>query len=191
MDLYPNNGQPAAAPWRLALVTILQFAENLSDRQAADAVRSRIDWKYLLGMPLTDSGFHYSVLCEFRKRLIEGQAVTRLLERMLELFQAKGLLTSKGRQRTDSTHIVASVRDLSRLELVGTALFQALNHLAIIVPEWVKDVVPTAWTERYQRQWEDYRLPKHEHHDLNWLSSLDAMASCCYQPSMPVLSSLG
>ena len=46
--LFPNNGQPAEAPWRLALVTVMQFAEGLSDRQAADAVRSRLDWKYAL-----------------------------------------------------------------------------------------------------------------------------------------------
>lgn len=43
-SLYPSRGQPALAPWRLALVTIFQFLEHLSDRQAADAVRARIDW---------------------------------------------------------------------------------------------------------------------------------------------------
>ncbi len=64
--LYPHEGQPAASPWRLALITVLQFAENLPARQAADAVRARIDWKYLLGLELTDPGFDYSVLCEFR-----------------------------------------------------------------------------------------------------------------------------
>ena len=58
-DLYPPVGQPAEAPWRLALVTIMQFAENLTDRQAADAVRGRIDWKYALGLDLTDAGFDF------------------------------------------------------------------------------------------------------------------------------------
>ncbi len=62
------------APWRLALVTVLQFMENLSDRQAANAVRARIDWKYLLGLELTDKGFHYSVLSEFRDRLLDGES---------------------------------------------------------------------------------------------------------------------
>src|SRR5262245_49873784 len=66
VDLYPEHGQPGLAPWRLALVTVLQFRENLSDRQAAEAVRARIDWKYLLGLELTDPGFDYSVLSEFR-----------------------------------------------------------------------------------------------------------------------------
>src|SRR5215212_2063309 len=65
---YPKRGQPAFAPWRLALVTVLQFLEQLSDRRAAEAVRSRIDWKYALGLELTDPGFHFSVLAEFRDR---------------------------------------------------------------------------------------------------------------------------
>ncbi len=72
VDLYPPRGQPAYAPWRLALVTLMQFREGLSDRQAADAVRSRIDWKYLLALALDDAGFDFSVLCEFRARLLSG-----------------------------------------------------------------------------------------------------------------------
>ena len=71
-DLYPDTGQPGLSPWRLAWVTILQFRESLSDRQAAEAVRARIDWKYLLGLDLTDCGFDFSVLSEFRSRLLEG-----------------------------------------------------------------------------------------------------------------------
>ena len=69
---FPKGGQPGLPPWRLALVTILQFRENLSDRQAAEAVRARIDWKYLLGLELTDAGFDFSVLSEFRTRLLRG-----------------------------------------------------------------------------------------------------------------------
>src|SRR5439155_18380563 len=103
-DLFPKEGQPAEAPWRLALVTVMQFVENLSDRQAADAVRGRIDWKYLLGLELTDAGFDASVLSEFRSRLVEQHAEGRLLEKMLTLFGQKGWLKARGRQRTDSTH---------------------------------------------------------------------------------------
>jgi transposase len=83
--LFPRRGQPAEAPARLALVTVLQFAEGLSDRQAADAVRSRIDWKYLLGLELTDPGFHHTVLSEFRTRLVTGEAEALLLEALLTL----------------------------------------------------------------------------------------------------------
>ena len=83
-DLYPERGQPGLAPWRLALVTLMQFREGLCDRQAAEAVRGRIDWKYLLGLELTDPGFDASVLCEFRARLVAGGAEERLLDRLLE-----------------------------------------------------------------------------------------------------------
>ena len=86
-DLFPTHGQPAESPWRLALITVLQFAEALSDRQAAEAVRARLDWKYLLGLPVEDPGFDASVLCEFRARLLEGGAEQRLLDVLLERFR--------------------------------------------------------------------------------------------------------
>src|SRR5215469_7852462 len=91
-DLFPAHGQPAFAPWRLALVTILQFAENLSDRQAADAVRGRIDWKYLLRLELGDAGFDASILVEFRTRLVAGKAEARLLEKLLDWCRERKLL---------------------------------------------------------------------------------------------------
>ena len=103
--LFPHNGRPVEAPWRLALVTVLQFMEELPDRQAADAVRGRIDWKYLLGLPLDDPGFDFTLLSDFRTRLVQGQAEHLLLERMLTLFQERGWLKEQGKQRTDSTHI--------------------------------------------------------------------------------------
>src|SRR3712207_3074439 len=118
-DLYPALGQPAYAPWRLALVTLMQFREALSDRQAADAVRGRIDWKYLLGLELADAGSDHSVLCEFRGRLLRHGAAERLLARVLEAARDDGLLKPRGRQRTDSTHVLAAIRTLNRLELVA------------------------------------------------------------------------
>jgi transposase len=78
--LFPACGQPGLPPWRLALVTLMQFRENLADRQAAEAVRARIDWKYLLGLELTDPGFDFSVLSEFRDRLLAGSAEERVLD---------------------------------------------------------------------------------------------------------------
>src|SRR5207244_9569446 len=84
--LFPTRGKPAEAPWRLALVTLLQFAEGLSDRQAAEAVRARIDWKYLLSLELTSPGFDHSLLCEFRARLLAGSAELLLFETLLTRF---------------------------------------------------------------------------------------------------------
>ncbi len=88
--LFSHTGQPAEAPWRLALVTVMQFAEGLSDRQAADAVRGRIDFKYALGLDLSDPGFDHTVLSEFRARLIAGNAEQLLLDTMLTLFKERG-----------------------------------------------------------------------------------------------------
>ena len=116
--LFPARGKPAFSPWRLALVTVMQFAEGLSDRQAADAVRARIDWRYALSLELEDPGFDASVLCEFRCRLVENGADDLPFDLLLErLREERGLLKARGRQRTDSTHVLAAIRNLNRLEL--------------------------------------------------------------------------
>lgn len=161
-DLFPRVGQLAESPGRLALITVLQFAEGLSDRQAADAVRSRIDWKYMLGLELSDAGFDYSVLSEFRSRLLAGKAEERLLDKLLEAFKAHKLIKERSRQRTDSTHIQAAVRRMNRLEKVGETLRYALNELARVAPEWLKSHVPADWYLRYGVRIEEYRLPREE-----------------------------
>jgi transposase len=160
--LYPSRGQPGLAPWRLALVTVFQFLEHLSDRQAADAVRGRIDWKYALGLELTDPGFHFSVLAEFRARLVAGKAEHLLLDKMLERFKARGLVRARGKQRTDSTHVLAAVHDLHLLELVAETLRATLDDLAAVVPDWLRKVAQPAWFKRYGRRVEDYRLPQRQ-----------------------------
>jgi transposase len=157
---YPARGQPGLAPWRLALVTVFQFLEHLSDRQAADAVRARIDWKYALGLELADPGFHFSVLAEFRQRLVAGQAEHLLLDQMLAHFKARGLVKARGKQRTDSTYVLGAVHDLHLLELVGETLRAALDDLAAVAPEWLRGIARPAWFERYAHRFEDYRLPK-------------------------------
>ena len=94
--LFPQLGQPAAAPAMLALATVLQYLEGLSDRQAADAVRGRIDWKYALRLPLTDPGFDHTVLSEFRSRLVEGKAEQQLLDTLLDRLRDLGLVKPRG-----------------------------------------------------------------------------------------------
>jgi transposase len=160
--LFSSTGQPALSPHRLALVTILKFTEGLSDQQAADAVRTRIDWKYALSLELTDPGFNSSVLCEFRSRLIAGGAELLLFETMLTLFRELGLLKRRGHQRTDSTHVLAAVQSLCRLELVGETLRAALNSLAVVAPAWLQALTPADWYERYSDRCENYRLPDGE-----------------------------
>ncbi len=157
---FPARGQPAAAPWRLALATIFQFAEGLSDQQAADAVRSRIDWKYALSLELTDAGFDSSVLCEFRARLLAHAADEHLLDIMLNHFRAHGLLKVRGRQRTDSPYVLTSVRILNRLACVNETVRFALNSVATVAPDWLRHYAPPEWYERYSPRTDGFRLPK-------------------------------
>src|SRR5512132_3191981 len=159
-DLFPPRGQPAASPARLALVSVFQYVEGLSDRQAADAVRGRIDWKYALGLELTDPGFDHTVLSEFRSRLVHGQAEQQLLDTLLDRCRELGLIRERGRQRTDSTHVLAAVRVLNRLERVGETMRAVLNDWAVMAPDWLQALAPAEWYRRYGRRVENYHLPK-------------------------------
>jgi transposase len=160
--LFAHDGAPALSPARLALITIMQFMECLADRQAADAVRDRISWKYALGLDLDDPGFDYSVLSEFRARLLTDHPERLLFDHVLDLFREAGLLKARGKQRTDSTHILAAIRTLHRLENVGETLRHALNQLAVIVPGWTRTHADPQWVERYAHRIEQYRLPKED-----------------------------
>ena len=152
--LYPTIGQPAESPARLAIVTILQFMENLTDRAAADAVRSRIDWKNLLGLELTDTGFHYSVLSEFRQRLLSGGQESLLLDKIIESCAEKGLLGGKKSQRTDSTHVLAKIRVMNRIEFVGEVMRRVLNDIAREAPDWLRPLILPEWGKRYGHRME-------------------------------------
>jgi transposase len=157
--LFPKRGQSAEAPWRLALVTIMQYVECLSDRQAADSVRSRIDWKYALSLELDDPGFDSTVLCEFRARLVAGSVEQKLLDALLEKCRERKLVKARGRQRTDSTHVLARVRAVNRLECVGETMRHVLNSLAVVAPDWLQAHSHAEWVERYGRRVDDYHLP--------------------------------
>jgi transposase len=100
------------------------------------------------------------VLAEFRARLVGGGAEHLLLDRMLERFKARGLVKARGKQRTDSTHVLAAVHDLHLLELVAETLRAALDDLAVVVPDWLRAIARPEWFGRYGRRVEDYRLPK-------------------------------
>jgi transposase len=162
-DLFSTRGQPAEAPWRLALVSILQYGEGLWDRQAADAVRSRIDWKYALSLELTDAGFDSSVLSQFRTRLVAGHAQQQMLDTLLHLCRERKLLQARGPQRTDSTHVLAAIHALNRLECAVETMRHALNSLAVAAPQWLRAQSQGSqgqWLERYGSRADDYRLPK-------------------------------
>jgi hypothetical protein len=103
-------------------------------------VRGWIDRKYALGLELTDTGFYHSVLSEFRAWLVAGNTALRLLDTLLERLRMLGLLKQRGHQRMDSTHVLAALRMLNRLEQVGKTLRAALYSLAVVVPAWLRAV---------------------------------------------------
>ena len=160
LALYPESGQYAEQPWRLAMMSVIQYMENYTDRQACEAMKDRIALKYALSLEMDDLGFHFSVLSEFRDRLIEGGLEDAILTKLLDICREKGLLKERGKQRTDSTHVEAAIRLTNRIVLVGESLRAALNSLAVVVPDWLRKHVPREWYDRYEKRMEDFHFPK-------------------------------
>ncbi len=159
---YGVRGRPGISPAQLAMVTVLQFTENLTDRQAADAVRGRLDWKYCLGLALEDEGFDFSVLSEFRARLVAGGVELAILDLLLDRLKGLGLVKAGGRQRTDSTHVLGRIRDLNRLELAGESVRAALEALSAAAPDWLAGVIDDSWQQVYGQRIDNLRLPGSE-----------------------------
>lgn len=160
-ELFSDAGRRAQSPGMLALVMVMQYMEGLTDKQAANAVRARIDWKYALGLELEDAGFDESVLSKFRGRVVRGGVEERLLERILDVAREHDLLATE-EQRTDATHVLAAVAQLNRLELVGETLRQALEAVAKADGEWLVTWLEADWVELYGERLTDYRLPREE-----------------------------
>ncbi|MET8763571.1 transposase [Lentzea sp. NPDC004782] len=178
-------GKPGISPGLLALVTVLQFAENLTDRQAADAARARIDWKYPLGLDLSDPGFDHTVLTGFRQRLIDHELEEKALDLLLARCSELGLVKPKGRQRTDSTHVLAAVRSANRLEFLAETLRAALEALAAAAPDWLSIRIGADWVRRYGARMDSYRLPDREPSAARWSTRLAWTDSGCWRPSAP------
>ncbi|MET8248420.1 IS1182 family transposase [Streptomyces sp. NPDC005202] len=159
-ELFPARGKPAWSPGWLAMVLVLQFVEGLTDRQAAEAVRARIDWKYALGLELTDAGFDFSMLSEFRDRLVGAEGGREILDEVLAAARKKGLVTARGSARTDSTHVLCAVRELNQLELVAETLRAALNAVARTEPGWLDEHALPDWFKHYATRAEESRFPK-------------------------------
>jgi transposase len=159
------RGRPGWSPSRLALVTVLQRAENLTDRMAAEQVRTRLDWKYLLGLALDDPGFDHTVLAEFRGKVAEAGLETAALDALLRRLSADGLVKAGGKQRTDSTHVVAAVAALNRLELAYESVRAALEALAAAHPGWTAGVLAPGWDRRYAAPVTGWRPPPKKQQD--------------------------
>src|SRR5487761_681316 len=154
------RGRPGWSPSRLALVMVLQRAENLPDRAAAEAVRTRLDWQYLLGLALDAPGFDHTVLAEFRAKVSGAGLEQVTLDALLERLSADGLVTAGGKQRTDSTHVVAAVAALNRLALAGESVRAAVEALAAAHPGWLgQRVCVPDWASRYGTPMTSWRPP--------------------------------
>src|ERR1700690_1939398 len=156
--LYAEDGRPAVNAVVLALVTVFQFLEKVPDRAAATLAVMRLDWKYALRQDVSWSGFHYSDLCNFRKRLLAVELEGVVFERIVAYLRARGYVKAGGKQRTDSTHIVGQVMDLSRLELVWETIRVTLTALISADAPWVLKWLPSSFVEVYSVRRSDYRL---------------------------------
>src|SRR6266705_3280749 len=156
---FGQRGKPGISPAQLFVVTVLQSTENLNDRQAAEAVRDRITWKYALGLELEDQGFDPTVLSEFRDRLVREDLTRLALDALLERLVDQGLVKAGGRARTDSTHVVGAIRSLNRLELAGESLRATLEALAVAHPGWLTSVIDPSWQQVYGARIDNLHLP--------------------------------
>ena len=188
-EAFGQRGRPGWSPGRLALVTVLQRVENMTDRQAADQVRENLSWKYALGLGLADPGFDHSVLAEFRARVVEHALEERALDVLLAGLVEAGLLGAGGKQRTDSTHIVAAVRELNRLELAGESVRAALEALSAGAPHWLEQVLDPSWARRYAARVDTWRLPtsktKKDALALDYARDGYALLGAVYDPRSP------
>jgi len=160
--LFPKRGRGAFSPADLAWITVMQAVETLTDRQAAYMVKACIDWKYALSLELDDMGIDHTTLSHFRDRLVETGSEELVLGPILQVCRERGWLKAGGKQRTDSTKVLASVRSLSYLESVGESMRATLNVIAAADMDWLLEQVNPSWFDRYVHRFELARFPKEE-----------------------------
>jgi transposase len=193
---FGKRGRRGLSPAMLAVVTALQYAEDLGDREAAEAVRTRLDWQYALGVPLDDPGFDFSVLSEFRDRLAEHGLEEAALDALLGRLEAEGLVRPGGKQRADSTHILARARDLHTGELARESVRAALEALAAACPDWVAARLCTSdWAARYGPRPGSWAIPgqrgkagrrkRDDEAATGHARDGYALVSACYQDTAP------
>ena len=184
------RGRPGWSPARLALITVLQMAENLDDRGAAEAVADRLSWQYALGLGLDDEGFDHTVLSEFRSRVVAHGLEEHVLDALLERLASEHLVAAGGKQRTDSTHVISAVRDLNSVELIGESVRACLEAVAAAAPDWLAAAVCVAdFSRRYGSRVDTWRLPatKTKRDELAVAYAADGyrLVEACYGESAP------
>lgn len=187
---FGDRGAPGWSPGRLALITVLQMAENLTDRGAAERIRFGLDWKYALSLEIDDSGIDHTVLSEFRTRVVEHDLEEKVLDQVLAALVERGLLGAGGKARTDSTHVISAVRDLNRLELAGESVRACLEALAVAAPQWLARTIDVPdWSARYAARVDSWRLPasktKQTELALTYARDGYALIHAVYDPAAP------
>jgi transposase len=165
-DLYADEGRPGINPVVLSLVTIFQFLEKLPDRIVAQMAVVRMDWKYALRQPLGWAGFHYSDLCNFRKRLLGHGQESMVFEQVLAYLRERGLVAGGGRQRTDATHILGAVKRMSDVEVVREAVRLVISALMSTDARWTIHNFPASFIKSYRHALPHYRMSHQELEEL-------------------------
>jgi transposase len=147
--MYASDGRSGINPVVLSLVTVFQFVEKLPDRAAAQMAVMRLDWKYALRQELGWKGFHYSDLCNFRKRLMQHDRENQVFEKVVAYLREQGYIKAGGPQRTDSTHILGAVRALSTIDLARETIRVALRALSSSDAPWTLRYLPASFVETY------------------------------------------
>ena len=199
-SMYSNTGRPSINPIILSLVTVFQFLEDIPDRVAAEYVRTRLDWKYALHIPLDDPGFHYSDLCNFRKRLAEHGKESLLFDQLLKHIESLGFLKKRKYQRTDSTHVLAVVCELSRLENLSESLRVSLRAIHKTDSAFYEMKIPALYREHWGIPQSDYQMTDSQRRealervgqDIHWLLSFleTNRKSFLHIPELEVLQTL-
>jgi len=199
-SMYAPGGRSSINPILLSFVTIFQYLEDIPDRVAALWVKTRLDWKYALHLPLDDGGFHYADLCNFRKRLLLHGKESLIFEELLRKIEALGFLKKRGYQRTDSTHVLAVVRQLSRLENLSEGLRMALKAVEQADAAFYQAKLPALYREHWSKPLNDYQMTDAERkealervgQDIDWLLGFlktNRESFLCF-PALQVLQTL-
>ena len=159
VNLAALSGKPENSFVLFTLATLFQYAEGLTDRQAGEATRLRIDWKYALHLPLNHPGLDPTELCEFRQGLLFNTAARQVVEQLLTRVVELGLLGSRSRPRVEVGDVLAAVCTLARLEQIAEAMCLALEAVAAREPEWLRRAALPHWYERYNRTFLNSHLP--------------------------------
>ena len=181
---FGDRGKPGWSPSRLALVTVLQRAENLTDRLAAEAVRTGSTGSTCWGCRWMTRG-SITRCCRVPGRVAAAGLEQVALDALLERLAAEGLVKAGGKQRTDSTHVVAAVAALNRLELAGESVRAALEALAAAHPDWVAQrICVPDFARRYGTPMTSWRPPAPGRSAMSWRSRTPGTATRCWRRSM-------